>query len=43
MAGKRKTYTAEFKLAAVKMVTEQKLSVAEAARRWGVSENLLHT
>lgn len=43
MAGKRKTYTAEFKLSAVKMVTEQKLSVAEAARRLGVGENLLHT
>src|SRR5262249_14361126 len=43
MAGKRKTYTAEFKLAAVKMITEQKLSVAEAACRLGIRENLLHT
>jgi transposase len=43
MAGKRKTYTPEFKLAAVKMITEQKLSVAEVARRLGVGENLLHT
>ncbi|MBP3954904.1 transposase [Gemmata sp. G18] len=43
MAGKRKTCTAEFKLFAVKMVTEQKLSVPEAARRLGVGENLLHT
>jgi transposase len=43
MAGKRKTYTAEFKLAAVKMITDQKLSVAEVARRLGVGENLLHT
>ena len=43
MAGKRKTYTAEFKLAAVKMILEQKLSVAEVARRLGVGENLLHT
>ncbi len=42
MARTRKTYTAEFKLAAVKMVTEQKLSVAEAARRLGIRENLLH-
>ena len=42
MAGKRKTYTPEFKLAAVKMITEQKLSVAEVARRLGVSENRLH-
>jgi transposase len=43
MARPRKTYTPEFKLAAVKMITEQKLSVAEVARRLGVSENLLHT
>ena len=42
MAGKRKSYTAEFKLAAVKMILEQKLSVAEVARRLGVGENLLH-
>ncbi len=37
----RSTYTAEFKLQAVKMVTDQKLSVAEVARRLGVSENCL--
>ena len=37
----RSTYTAEFKLQAVKMVTDQKLSVAEAARRLDVGENLL--
>ena len=43
MARPRKTYTPEFKLAAVKMITEQKLSVAEVARRLGVSQNLLHT
>jgi transposase len=43
MARIRKTYTPEFKLAAVKMITEQKLSVAEVARRLGVSQNLLHT
>ena len=43
MARTRKTYTAEFKLQAVKMVLEQKLSVAEVARRLGVGENLLHT
>jgi transposase len=42
MAGKRNTYTAEFKLAAVKMITDQKLSVAEVARRLGVTENRLH-
>lgn len=43
MARPRKTYTPEFKLAAVKMITEQKLSVAEVARRLGVSQSLLHT
>jgi transposase len=42
MAGKRRTYTPEYKLAAVKMITDQKLSVAEAARRLGISENRLH-
>ena len=42
MAGKRKVYTPEFKLAAVKMIAEQKLSVAEVARRLGVTENRLH-
>src|SRR5262249_54486905 len=42
MARKRKVYTPEFKLAAVKMVAEQKLSVAEAARRLGIRENLIH-
>jgi transposase len=43
MARPRKTYAPEFKLAAVKMILEQKLSVAEVARRLGVSQNLLHT
>ena len=43
MAGNRKTYAPEFKLQAVKMITEQKLSVAEAARRLGITENLLHS
>ncbi len=42
MAGKRKVYRAEFKLSAVKMITEQKFAVAEVARRLGVSENRLH-
>jgi transposase len=41
MARKRKSYTAEFKLQAVKMIWEQKLSVAEVARRLDVGENLL--
>ena len=43
MAGHRKVHTAEFKLQAVKMITEQKFSVAEVARRLDVSESLLHT
>ena len=41
MPRKRSTYTAEFKLAAVRMITDQKLSVAETARRLDVGENLL--
>jgi transposase len=43
MPRKRSTYTAEFKLQAVKMITDQKLSVAAVARRLGVGENLLRT
>ena len=42
MVGQRKVSTPEFKLAAVKMITEQKLAVAEVARRLGVTENRLH-
>jgi transposase len=42
MARKRRTYTPEFKLQAVKMILEQKLSVAEVSRRLEVGENLLH-
>ena len=42
MVSPRKVYTPEFKLAAVKMITEQKLSVAEVARRLGVTGNRLH-
>jgi len=41
MARPRSTYPAEFKLAAVRMITDQKLSVAETARRLDVGENLL--
>jgi transposase len=37
----RKTYTREFKLQAVRMLTDQGLSVAEVARRHGVGENCL--
>ena len=42
MAGQRKVSTPEFKLAAIQRITEQKLSVAEVARRLGVTENRLH-
>ena len=42
MEAKRQVDTPEFKAQAVKMVTEQKLSVAEAARRLGVHESRLH-
>lgn len=37
----RKTYTREFKLQAVRLMTDQGLSVAEVARRLGVGENCL--
>jgi transposase len=43
MAVQRKLHTAEFKLQAVKRIAEQTFSVAEVARRLGVSESLLHT
>ena len=43
MATKRMTYTAEFKLQAVRMILDQKLAVAEVARRLGVGDNLLHS
>lgn len=42
MEAKRKVYSPEFKPQAVQMVTEQKPSVAEAARRFGVHESRLH-
>ncbi len=41
MARRRRTYTPEFKAEAVKLVTEQGYSVAEAARSLGLSDNLL--
>jgi transposase len=41
MARLRRTYTAEFKTEAVKLVTEQGYSFAEAARSLGISENLI--
>src|SRR3954447_24610491 len=39
----RKTYTREFKLQALRMMTDQGLSVAEVARRLGVTEGCLRT
>jgi transposase len=37
----RRTYTPEFKAEAVKLVTEQGYSVAEAARSLGLNQNLI--
>jgi transposase len=41
MPRSRRTYTTEFKAEAVKLVTEQGYSVAEAARSLDISENLI--
>ena len=41
MPKKRRTFTREFKIEAVKLVTEKGLSIAEAARSLGLHENLL--
>ena len=43
MARQRRTYTSEFKTEAVKLVTEQGRSVAEAARSLGIGESLLRS
>jgi transposase len=43
MARVRHTYTCEFKLQAVRLVTEQGYSVAEAARSLGLHENLIRS
>ncbi len=43
MAKTRRTYTREFKVEAVKLVTERGYSVAEAARSLGVHETLLRS
>jgi len=37
----RRSFSEEFKIEAVKLVTEQNYKVAEAARNLGVSDNLL--
>jgi transposase len=41
MARKRRAYTPEFKVEAVKLITQQGYSVAEAARSLGIGETLL--
>ena len=41
MAEKRKTYTAEFKQEAVRLITEQRYGVAATARNLGVNVNML--
>ena len=41
MARPRRAYTPEFKTEAVKLVTEQGYSVAEAARSLGIHQTLL--
>ena len=43
MARKRCVYTREFKLEAVKLVTEKGYSVSEAARSLGIGDNLLRS
>jgi transposase len=43
MARQRRNYTSEFKVEAVKLVTEKGYSVAEAARSLGIGENLLRS
>ena len=43
MARQRRTYTSEFEAAAVKLVTEKGLSVAEAARSLDIGETLLRS
>lgn len=43
MAKKRRTHTREFKVEAVKLVTEKGQSVAEAARTLGIGETLLRS
>ena len=41
MAGTRRTFTREYKLSAVKLVTEQGRSFSEAARSLGIASELL--
>jgi transposase len=41
MMGTRRTFTREFKVEAVKLVTDQRLSFTEAARKLGITDGLL--
>ena len=43
MARQRRSYTHEFKVEAVKLVTEKGYSVAEAARSLGIGDTLLRS
>lgn len=43
MAKKRRSFSREFKIEAVRLVTEQGQSVAEAARSLGIGENQLRS
>jgi len=43
MARRRRNYTREFKVEAVKLVTDKGYSVAEAARSLGIGETLLRS
>ena len=43
MARQRRNYTREFKVEAVKLVTEKGYSVAEAARSLGIGQTLLRS
>ena len=43
MARQRRSYTSEFKIEAVKLVTEKGYSVAEAARSLDIGETLLRS
>jgi transposase len=43
MARKRRIFTREFKIEAVKLVTEKGYSVAEAARSLGIGQTLLRS
>ncbi len=41
MAIKRRTYSKQFKIDAVKLITEQNLPISEAARNLGINPNVL--